>query len=61
MLAELLEVTTKQGLISRDTSWLNELRKMFAHGSDAVLNPPMFLDVFELVTALIGELYAPVA
>src|SRR5260370_21104700 len=43
MLPELLETAKKQGLISGDVNWINPLRKMFAHGSDSVLNPPLFL------------------
>jgi hypothetical protein len=31
---------------------------MFAHGSETVLNPPMFLVQFEIVTRIIHELYA---
>ncbi len=57
MLPELLEAATKQGLISCDVSWINALRKMFAHGSDTVLNPPMFLAPFEAVTAIIVAVF----
>jgi hypothetical protein len=58
MLAELVEVAAAQGLISGDLSWINPMRKMLAHGTDAVLNPPMFLHPFDAVTSLIGELFA---
>jgi hypothetical protein len=34
MLGELLETAKAQQLISGDISWINPLRKMFAHGSD---------------------------
>ncbi len=33
------------------------LRQMFAHGSDTVLNAPMFLGPFEAVTSMIAELF----
>jgi hypothetical protein len=59
MLGELLEEAKKQGLISGDISWINPMRKMFAHGSDTVLNPPMFLTPFEAITSLIAELFEP--
>jgi hypothetical protein len=57
MLGEPLEVAKTQGLISGDISWINPMRKMFAHGSDTVLNPPMFLGPFEAVTLIIVELF----
>lgn len=57
MLWELLEAAQTQGLISGDISWINPMRKMFAHGSDTVLNAPMFLTPFEAVTAIIAELF----
>jgi hypothetical protein len=37
MLGELLEVAQDQKLLLGDISWVNPLRKMFAHGSDTVL------------------------
>jgi len=58
MLGELLEAAKAQGLISGDISWINPMRKMFAHGSDAVLNPPMFLAPFEAVTSMIAEFFS---
>lgn len=57
MLRELLDAALKQGLISGDISWINPLRKMFAHGSETVLNAPMFLDPFEAVTTMIAQLF----
>src|SRR5712692_4507479 len=57
MLGELLEAAKAQGLISGNISWINPLRKMFAHGSDTVLNAPMFLGPFEAVTSMIAELF----
>ena len=60
MLGELLEACKAQGLISCEISWINPLRKMFAHGSDAILNPPMFLAPFEAVTSMIAEVFTPV-
>lgn len=57
MLGELLEAAKAEGLISGDITWINPMRKMFAHGSDAVLNPPMFLAPFEVVTSMIADLF----
>jgi hypothetical protein len=57
MLGELLEAAKAQGLISGDIISINPLRKMFAHGSDTVLNAPMFLGPFETVTSMITELF----
>ena len=57
MLGELLEAAKAQGLISGDILWINPLRNMFAHGSDTVLNAPMFLDPFNAVTSIIAELF----
>jgi hypothetical protein len=57
MLPELLETAKAQGLISGEISWINPLRKMFAHGSDAVLNAPIFLSPFEAVTSMIVEIF----
>lgn len=59
MLSELLETAQKQGLLAGDFKLLAHLRNMFAHGSDTILNPPMFLDPFKLVTGLIAELFDP--
>jgi hypothetical protein len=59
MLGELLEAAKTQGLISGDIKGLNQMRKMFAHGSDTVLNPPMFLAPFHVVTLMIAELFHP--
>jgi hypothetical protein len=58
MLDELLRAAKAQNLISADVDGLNHLRNMFAHGTDAVLNPPMFLIPFQLVTETIAELFA---
>jgi hypothetical protein len=57
MLDELLKSAKEQNLISSDIEYLSKMRNMFAHGSDAVLNPPMFLTTFEIVTDIIRELY----
>lgn len=57
MLGDLLEAAKTQGLISDDISGINLMRKMFAHGSDAVLNAPMFLAPFQVVTSMIAELF----
>lgn len=57
MLDELLKAAKAQGLITSDIEGMNHVRKMFAHGSDAVVNPPLFLVPFEMVTLTIRELY----
>ena len=57
MLHTLLEEGARQGFIRYSTDGLHLLRNDFVHGSDAVLNPPMFLTVFELVTRIIAELF----
>jgi len=59
MLGELLETAEAQGLMVGDFSWINPLRRMFAHGSDTVLNAPMFLSPFEVVTSIIIGLFDP--
>jgi hypothetical protein len=61
MLGELLEVAKGQKLVIGDVSWINPLRNMFAHGSDAVLNAPMFLSPFAAVTGMIARLFEPVS
>jgi hypothetical protein len=58
-LPDLLDAATEQGLISCDVWWVNPMRRMFAHGSDAVLNPPLFLGPFKDVTEIIAELFKP--
>lgn len=57
MLDELLKAAKEQNLISSEIEYLSKMRNMFAHGSDTVLNPPMFLTAFEIVTDVIRELY----
>jgi hypothetical protein len=57
MLDELLKSAKEQNLISSEIEYLSKMRNMFAHGSDTVLNPPMFLTTFEIVTDIIRELY----
>ncbi|MDR3713988.1 MAG: hypothetical protein P4L51_14290 [Puia sp.] len=59
-LDELLKTAMAQGLISSDIEWMHHVRNMFAHGSNAVLNPPMFLDLFEEVTLVIRELFGEI-
>jgi hypothetical protein len=58
-LSELLEAAYKQGLITGAFGLIAPLRNMFAHGSGTVLNPPMFLEPFKLVTEIIAELFDP--
>jgi hypothetical protein len=57
MLRKLLDAALAQGRISGNIGWINPIRKMFAHGSETVLNAPMFLDPFEAITAMIGQLF----
>jgi hypothetical protein len=57
MLDELLKAAKAQGLISSDIEWVSRVRNMFAHGSETVLNPPLFLIQFEEVTIMIRELF----
>ena len=59
MLDELLRVAKEQNLILSKIEHLSRMRNMFAHGSDTVLNPPLFLIPFEIVTNIIRELYTP--
>lgn len=58
MLDELLRAAKAQGLISIDVEGLSHVRNLFAHGTDAVMNPPLFLGQFKLITATIAELFA---
>ncbi|MBB6305025.1 hypothetical protein [Rhizobium leucaenae] len=58
-LDELLRAAKEQDLILSEIEHLSQMRNMFAHGSDTVLNPPMFLIPFEVVTNIIRELYIP--
>lgn len=57
MLDELLKSAKEQNLISAEIEYLSKMRNMFAHGSDTILNPPLFLTTFEIVTDIIRELY----
>jgi hypothetical protein len=57
MLDELQKSAKEKKLISSDIEYLSTLRDMYAHGSDAVLNPPLFLTQLEVVTRIIQELF----
>ncbi|MUZ65680.1 hypothetical protein [Agrobacterium vitis] len=59
-LDELLKAAERQGLIVSDITYLSELRNLFLHGSETVLNPPMFLTQFQVITRIIQELYEPI-
>jgi hypothetical protein len=48
-----------QRLIQSEIDYLSYMRNTFMHGSDIVLNPPMFLTTFQMVTTIIRELFAP--
>ena len=57
MLDELLRTAKAQSLIQSEIDYLSHMRNTFMHGSDIVLNPPMFLTTFQIVTAIIRELF----
>ena len=57
MLNELLKEAKAQKLISADITHLGQLRNEFAHGSETVLNPALFLSAFAVVTDMIAELF----
>jgi hypothetical protein len=59
MLDELLKTAKAQNLILSEIEYLSTMRNMFSHGSNTVLNPPMFLIPFGAVTNIIRELYDP--
>lgn len=59
MLDELLKSAKEQKLISLNIEYLSTLRNMYAHGSDTVLNPPLFWTQLEVVTLIIQELFDP--
>ncbi|MGO6742104.1 hypothetical protein [Rhizobium ruizarguesonis] len=61
MLDELLKTAKAQGLIQSEIEYLSHMRNTFMHGSDIVLNPPMFLATFHVVTAIIRELFSPLS
>lgn len=57
MLKELLEAAKTQQLIKSDIKHLNTWRNDYAHGSETILSPPMFLQLFDWVTQIIRELF----
>jgi hypothetical protein len=59
MLDELLKTAKAQHLILSDIENISVLRNTFAHGSDIILNPPMFLPLLLIVTQIIKELFEP--
>jgi len=59
MLSKLLASAKAHKLISTNIEYVVPMRNMFAHGSDAVLNVPLFLAALDLVTGLIRELHSP--
>ncbi len=58
-LFELLADATKQRLILSDVSVLHKLRNLFQHGTEALIDPNVFLSMLERVTFLVWELYDP--
>jgi len=59
MLSDLLKSAKKRNLITSDIDYVALIRNMFAHGSDDILDAPMVLTTFAIITGLIKELYAP--
>jgi len=56
-LRTLLQDAKKRGLVSSQVEHLTRLRNMYAHGTDTILNPPLFLLMVEHVTNIIQNLF----
>jgi hypothetical protein len=56
-LFELLDEAKKKNLILSDVSVTHKLRNVFQHGTEAIIDPNIYLSVLEKVTALIQEMY----
>ncbi|MGR9145666.1 hypothetical protein ACU8MP_25355 (plasmid) [Rhizobium leguminosarum] len=61
MLSDLLKVAKTHNLIGSEIDYIAPMRNMFAHGSGAILNPPMVLTTLQLVTLLIAEMFSSAA
>jgi hypothetical protein len=57
-LSELLRDAKDQGQIQTDASVVHQIRNVFLHGTDAIIEPNMFLGMLEKVTILLQELYS---
>jgi hypothetical protein len=58
-LFDMLNDATRQKLILSNVSVLHKLRNVFQHGTEAIIDPNMFLNMLEKVTSLVRELYDP--
>jgi hypothetical protein len=56
-LSKMLKDAREQGLISTDASVVHEIRNVFQHGTAAIIDPNMFLNMLEKITSLLQELY----
>lgn len=56
-LRTLLQDAKKRGLVSSQIEHLTKLRNMYAHGTDTILNPSLFLLIFKHVTNIIQDLF----
>jgi hypothetical protein len=57
-LSDLLKLARTNNLIRSEIDYIARMRNMFAHGSDAILNPPMVLTTLQLVTGVIAEMFS---
>jgi hypothetical protein len=58
-LFDMLRDAAEQGQIRTDASVVHSIRNVFQHGTDAIIDPNMFLNMLEKVTTLLQELYNP--
>jgi hypothetical protein len=56
-LFKLLGDAKKQGLIASDVSFAHKIRNVFQHGTEAIIDPNIFLNMLEGVTSLLWEMY----
>jgi hypothetical protein len=56
---DMLSEAKKQKLILSDVSVVHKLRHAFQHGTEAIIDPNMFLNLLDKVTLLMRELYDP--
>jgi hypothetical protein len=58
-LFKLLNDAKTQGLITSDVSVVHQIRNVFQHGTECIIDPSFFLDTLQQVTQLLWELYDP--
>lgn len=58
-LFDMLDDAKRQGLILSNASVVHKIRNVFQHGTDATIDPNIFLGMLEKVTTLLRELYDP--